>query len=122
MELKKFLDKTDASEKTGIIAATGDRRDEDIRNLGRYAARMFDNIIIRHDADLRGRPEEEHSRLLIEGIEEVNNTIPVKVIPDEKEAITYAITKAKKGSMILACADDVHETIAFVSETKAREK
>jgi len=122
IELKKFLDKTNASEKTGIIAATGDRRDEDIRNLGRYAAQMFDNIIIRHDTDLRGRPEEEHSKLLIEGIEEVNRQIPVKVIPDEKEAITYAISKAKKGSMILACADDVHATIAFVSETKLREQ
>jgi cyanophycin synthetase len=122
LELKKFLDKTEASEKTGIIAATGDRRDEDIRNLGRYAAQMFDNIIIRHDMDLRGRPEAEHSKLLIEGIEEINRKIPVKVIPDEKEAITYAITKAKKGSMILACADDVLETIAFVTETKAREQ
>ncbi|MCW3102872.1 MAG: cphA [Bacteroidetes bacterium] len=122
MELKKFLDKTNASEKTGIIAATGDRRDEDIRNLGRYAAQMFDNIIIRHDIDLRGRPEAEHSKLLIEGIEEVNKLIPVKVIPDEKEAITYAISKAKKGSMILACADNVHATIAFVSETKLREQ
>jgi cyanophycin synthetase len=122
IELKKFLDKTEASEKTGIIAATGDRRDEDIRNLGRYAARMFDNIIIRLDADLRGRPKEEHSKLLIEGIEEVNKEIPVKVIPDEREAISYAITKAKKGSMILACADNVQQTIAFVSETKAREQ
>ncbi|MCW3070615.1 MAG: cyanophycin synthetase [Bacteroidetes bacterium] len=121
IELKKFLDKTDASEKTGIIAATGDRRDEDIRNLGRYAAQMFDNIIIRHDTDLRGRPEAEHSKLLIEGIEEISKEIPVKVIPDEKEAISYAIAKAKKGSMILACADDVHATIAFVSETKSRE-
>jgi cyanophycin synthetase len=122
MELKKFLDKTDASEKTGIIAATGDRRDEDIRNLGRYAAQMFDNIIIRHDIDLRGRPGEEHSRLLIEGIEEISKEVPVKVIPDEKEAIMYAISKAKKGSMILACADNVHATIAFVSETKSGEQ
>ncbi|HEX8514744.1 MAG TPA: cyanophycin synthetase [Bacteroidia bacterium] len=121
-ELKKFLDKTVASEKTGIIAATGDRRDEDIRNLGRYAAQMFDNIIIRYDNDLRGRPEEEHSRLLIEGIEEINKSIPVKVIPNEKEAINYAISKAKKGSMILACADNVHETIAFVSKTNLEQK
>ncbi|MCE3281086.1 MAG: cyanophycin synthetase [Bacteroidetes bacterium] len=122
MELKKFLDKTEACEKIGIIAATGDRRDEDIRNLGRYAAQMFDNIIIRHDVDLRGRPEEEHSKFLIEGIHEINKNIPVKVIPDEKEAISYAISQAKKGSMILACADNVHETIAFVKETKAKEQ
>jgi cyanophycin synthetase len=83
---------------------------------------MFDNIIIRHDTDLRGRPEEEHSRLLLEGIKEINGEIPVKVIPNEKEAISYAISKAKNGSMILACADDVHQTIAFVSETQSKEK
>jgi cyanophycin synthetase len=121
-ELKKFLDKTEATEKTGIIAATGDRRDDDIRNLGRFAAQMFDNIIIRHDTDLRGRPAEEHSKLLIEGIEEINRNIPVKVIPNEKEAISFAIEKAKRGSIILACADNVHETIAFVAETQTLEK
>lgn len=115
-ELKKFLDKNSASEKTGIIAAVGDRRDEDIRNLGRYAAKMFDNIIIRHDKDLRGRPEEEHSKLLMEGIREVNKSIPVKVIPDEKEAIHYAIDHARKDSLILACADVVPDTLAFVNE------
>lgn len=122
LELKKFLDKADVSEKTGIIAATGDRRDDDIRSLGRYAAQMFDNIIIRHDTDLRGRPAEEHSSLLIQGILEINKDIPVKVISDEKEAINYAIAKAKKNSIILACADNVHKTIAFVSEKREQEE
>lgn len=121
IELKKFLDKTDASDKTGIIAAVGDRRDEDIRNLGRYAAQMFDNIIIRHDRDLRGRPEAEHSKLLMEGIQEINKLIPVTIIPDEKDAIDYAIKHAKKHSLILACADGVPETIALVSEAMANE-
>lgn len=115
-ELKKFLDKNEATEKTGIIAAVGDRRDEDIRNLGKYAAQMFDKIIIRMDKDLRGRPEEEQSRLLLEGIREINKTLPVQVIADEKEAIQYAIDHASNKSLILACADTVPETLAFVTE------
>jgi cyanophycin synthetase len=33
-ELKGYANKVTASVKTGVIAATGDRRDQDIRNLG----------------------------------------------------------------------------------------
>jgi cyanophycin synthetase len=121
-ELKKFLDKNDVIEKTGIIAAVGDRKDEDIRDLGRYAAQMFDSIIIRLDKDLRGRPEDEHSRLLMEGIREIDKAIPVKIIPDEKEAIQYAINNAKKKSLILACADVVPDTLALITEAVGNDK
>jgi cyanophycin synthetase len=121
-ELKKFLDKNNAAEKTGIIAAVGDRRDEDIRNIGRYAAQMFDKIIIRMDKDLRGRPEKEHSQLLMEGIREVNKNIPVEIIPEEKEAIKYAIDHASHKSLILACADIVPDTLALVSEALGNNK
>ncbi|MDF2436812.1 MAG: cphA [Bacteroidota bacterium] len=122
MELKKFLDKTEASEKVGIIAATGDRRDDDIRCLGKYAAQMFDKIIIRYDKDLRGRPAEEHSNLLMEGIKEECPSMQVEIIADEKKAIEHAIAAAKRGSVILACADKVHEIISFVTEKQEKEQ
>jgi UDP-N-acetylmuramyl pentapeptide synthase len=48
MAISDFLSKVDATQKVGVIAGVGDRRDEDIRNLGRVAAGMFDEIIIRN--------------------------------------------------------------------------
>lgn len=59
-----------------MISGTGDRRDEDIRELGEISARYFDEIIIRCDKNLRGRTAEEIIELLQQGIRNVNPTFP----------------------------------------------
>ena len=40
----------------GVIATAGDRRDEDMVELGEIAAQHFDVVIVREDVDLRRRP------------------------------------------------------------------
>ena len=76
--LGNFVNKMDGSPKVGIISGTGDRRDEDIRELGRLSAKYFDEIIIRCDKNLRGRTAEEIVNLLVEGINEAKTKdIPV---------------------------------------------
>lgn len=117
IELKKFLDKTEATHKVAVVSATGDRRDQDIRNIGKLCAQMFDEIIIRHDVDLRERKGDELTRLIKEGIYS-EREMPVKVITDEREAIKYAISNAKKGSFIFVGADSVMDTIRFIEEEK----
>src|ERR1700743_3563369 len=56
--IKEFLMHIDSPQKIGIIAGTGDRRDEDIRELGKLSAEMFDYIILRQERFLRGRTAE----------------------------------------------------------------
>ncbi len=68
--IKEFLSTVDSPLKIGIITGTGDRRDEDIRNLGRISAQMFDHIIIRQDKFSRGRQAQEIVDLLVQGIQE----------------------------------------------------
>jgi cyanophycin synthetase len=64
-----FISKLDyPMRKIGVISGTGDRRDEDIRELGEISAQYFDEIIIRCDKNLRGRTAEEIIDLLKEGI------------------------------------------------------
>ena len=46
------------------IATAGDRRDEDMRELGRVAARHFDDVIIREDKNTRGRRRGETAGLI----------------------------------------------------------
>ena len=65
-----FVSKLEGEPKVGIISGTGDRRDEDIRELGRISGKYFDEIIIRQDKNLRGRTAEEIVNLLVEGINE----------------------------------------------------
>jgi cyanophycin synthetase len=120
-ELKHYLANKKASRKVGIIAAVGDRREEDIRNIGVYAAQIFDEIIIRHDNDLRGRTKEALNELLIEGIRKVDeNKIPL-IISDEMDAIRYAIDNAVKNSFITLCTDKVQNSIEFVSKAVEQE-
>jgi cyanophycin synthetase len=116
IQMKKYLEQVNASQKTGIIAATGDRRLEDIKNIGRYAAQMFDKIIIRHDKENRGRTKEELSKFLTEGIREINNYTSVIIISDEIESIQYAIDNARTGEFIFVCADDVQGTLSHVQQ------
>jgi len=120
-EMKKYLKHVNATKKTGIISATGDRRPEDIRNIGRLAAQMFDSIIIRHDRDNRGRTPEELSTFLMEGIQDINSDIPVQVISDEIGSIDHAIAHAQPGEFIFVCADDIPNTIAYAAQQVAKE-
>jgi len=119
-ELKKFVAHMDAY-KIGIVTSPGDRRDEDIRNTGYYAAQMFDEIIIRHDKDSRGRPKEQITQLIIEGIVRVNPEAGVNVVSDELEAIQFAMNTARQGAFIVDCSDKVQEAIDFVMQAKERE-
>jgi cyanophycin synthetase len=117
-QLKEYLDKVPASMKLGIITSPGDRRTEDIINVGRSAAEMFDEIIIRHDDDTRGRSREEITKLIKEGIKEVNPLIPVSVISGEIESIRYAMDMAKENSFIVACVDKVKPCLEYVITAK----
>src|ERR1043166_4913484 len=72
--IKEFLSSVDSPKKIGIITGTGDRRDDDIRQMGAISAEMFDHIIIRQDKFLRGREADDIVRLLVEGIKETNRS------------------------------------------------
>jgi cyanophycin synthetase len=119
--LAQFLAKVEATHKVGIITAVGDRRDEDIRELGRLAAGMFDEIIIRLDKDLRGRPGDDIVRLLMEGITSEVPHRSIAVIADTTRAVCNAITNARSGSFIMVCCDNVEETLAIVRGCKEKE-
>ncbi len=120
-ELKKFMNKTPASVKVGIIAVAGDRRDDDIVAIGRLSAQMFDEIIIRHDHDLRGRTQENITELLIKGLRNVSPVIPIKIISEEMDAIVYCMENARKNAFIVDCTDAVKESTEFLS-TKLKEE
>ncbi|MCW8088101.1 cyanophycin synthetase [Sabulicella glaciei] len=51
----------------GMISIPGDRRDEDIREMGRIAAAHFDELVLRERPDGRGRVPGEVMNLIAEG-------------------------------------------------------
>lgn len=119
--LKDLTDKMEATIKVGIIAGVGDRRDEDTIEVGKIAAEMFDEIIIRQDKNLRGRTDVEIINLLTKGIKDTGLDKKTTIIPSEKEAIHHAVQNAKKGSLIILCSDVIPDALDLVKKLKDEE-
>ena len=95
-----FVSKLDYPTRIGIISGTGDRRDEDIRELGEISAQYFDEIIIRCDKNLRGRTADEIIDLLKEGIEKVNPAYSHDNHSQRRRGAGIYLCKSKAGSII----------------------
>jgi cyanophycin synthetase len=90
-----------------VIATPGDRRDEDMRELGRVAASLFDTVIVREDANPRGRRRGEIAAHVVEGIKQAaeSRVQSAEVILDEGPAIDAALDLAAPGDVVLLCVD-----------------
>lgn len=119
--IEDYLKSVDATKKIGIISGVGDRRDKDIVECGKIAGRMFDNIIIRNEKHLRGRPEEEINALIIEGINSAGRDVSYEIIPVEIEALKHAMSMAEEGTYITALSDVVSNAIELVQEYQLKE-
>jgi cyanophycin synthetase len=116
-----FVSKLDYPIKVGVISGTGDRRDEDIRELGEISAQYFDEIIIRCDKNLRGRTAEEIMRLLEEGIRKISTAIPIVKIANENEALEFIYANPKPGALYTIMCDVVAGALDKIRELKERE-
>ena len=114
----KFVHVIDAPLKVGIVAAVGDRRDEDIIAVGVESAKIFDEIIIRQDKNLRGRTEEDMIALMTQGINSVDPNKKITIFRKEADAIDYAINTAVKGSFIVVISDVVPDALEQVKKYK----
>ncbi len=116
--LVRFISKLPHKYRTVILTVPGDRRDEDIREMGQIAGEAFDRIVIRSGHYLRGRSADEVARLLGEGIAGSGRNPQVRVIPDGREAFRHSIKYARKGELIVTLADIVPNDISFVQEIR----
>lgn len=122
LAIEDYLTFIEASRKIGIIAAVGDRRDQDIIKCGKIAARMFDHIIIRQENHLRGRTEEEIIQLILIGITSINKQVTYEIIPKEAEAIKHVLSIAKEGNYIVALSDVVSNAINLIESYLENDK
>jgi cyanophycin synthetase len=90
-----------------VLAAPGDRRDEDIRAIGAVAAAAhFDHYICRRDDGARGRGFDEVPQMLASSLSD--NGIPdesISIVVDEQESIETALNMARAGDLVLIFAD-----------------
>jgi cyanophycin synthetase len=108
-----------------VLAAPGDRRDQDIADIGRIAAGYFERYILRRDDHLRGRQPDEVPHLLRDAL--LAAGVPAEqilVIPDEQAATDTALREAQPGDLLLVFADAItrswKQVIQFRPEAPAR--
>ena len=113
--------KSGAGRAIGVIGMPGDRRDEDMRDYGAYAAGAFDEIIIREDRNLRGRSPGEAATMVADGVRRAREdgtgrTLRTDKILDELTAVKTALRRANPGDLVVMCVDD---SIAVYREAMA---
>lgn len=105
--LMDFVYNLDAARRIGIITAPGDRRDDDLRMVGRLSSRL-DRVIVREDKYRRGREPGEVSRLIIEGLREGGmSDSRFEIIYNESEGLAHAMSQMEDNDLVLVLADDV---------------
>ncbi|MEN9217230.1 MAG: cyanophycin synthetase, partial [Gloeomargarita sp. HHBFW_bins_162] len=116
----EFVQHWQKGERIGVIGAPGDRRDEDLREMGRISAQLFDRVIIKEDDDTRGRRRGEAAAWLQTGVEETVAHRIFQVILDETEAIQTALKQAKTGDLVVIFPESVKRTLHLVTEAQSR--
>ncbi|MCW2810034.1 MAG: cphA [Friedmanniella sp.] len=100
----------------GVVSTAGDRRDNDMRELGEIAARHFDVVIVREDTNLRGRPRGEVADLVAEGVRTAmaqgSRCKQVEIVLDEIESTRHALARSNPGDLIVICVDRHTEVMA----------
>ncbi len=94
-----------------VLAAPGDRRDEDVHDIARAAAGHFNHFICRCDDNRRGRGHDEVAVMLKDTLlQEGVHSDAIEVIPDEQEATLRALEMADSGDLVLVLGDNVKRT------------
>jgi cyanophycin synthetase len=93
----------------GVIATAGDRRDDDMRELGAIAAQHFDVVVVREDVSLRGRKRGATAELVADGVRasmaEGARCKQLEVVLEEIAAVRHAMSRANPGDLVVVCVD-----------------
>jgi cyanophycin synthetase len=92
----------------GIVTAPGDRRDEDLREVGRVCGARFDELVV-YESQSRGRGVGEAVDLILEGAEEaagISDTLHRVV--EVGEAIRHGLSLCRPGDvLVFACGSSL---------------
>jgi cyanophycin synthetase len=112
--LMEFVQSIDANRRIGVVTAPGDRRDDDLRAVGRLAASL-DYVIVKEDVHRRGREPGRIADLIVDGLRDGGLIeSQYETIFDEQDAITRAMQRMKDNDLVIILADDVNASLGLV--------
>jgi cyanophycin synthetase len=101
----------------GVVGGPGDRRDEDLIELGALSATFFEQIIVKEDDDNRGRSRGNAAELIVQGIQAATeNGVPVphRIQLVETEAIAWALDNAPENALVVIFPESVSRAISLI--------
>lgn len=103
-------------DRVGVVGGPGDRRDDDLIELGRLAAGMFEYVIVKEDEDRRGREPGAVAELIVKGLLQANPDCRYEILLDEYQAIQLGLDKVKHGGLVVITPESVGRAIAQIQE------
>jgi cyanophycin synthetase len=104
----------------GMIGSAGDRRDDDMRELGSVAAQHFDVIVIREDDRLRGRKRGDTAELIAEGVRSAQaegaRCRQVEIVLNEIAAVNHVMARSNPGDLVVMCVDKHAQVVAELED------
>src|SRR3954468_19555062 len=114
-----FVQNMEASKRIGVVTAPGDRRDDDLRMVGRLAS-CLDYVVVKEDDYRRGREAGDIADLIIDGLREGGlKEGQYETIYSEQEAIAHAMQQMKDNDLLVILADNVSASIDLVRRYSA---
>jgi cyanophycin synthetase len=99
-----------------VLAAPGDRRDEDIRAIAQEAAGHYDYYICKADDNRRGRGLDEVPEMLRDQLRESGvKKRRIDVISNEVDAVAAALGMAREGDLVMIFGDNIERCWSQIS-------
>ncbi|MDB5935335.1 MAG: cphA [Massilia sp.] len=101
-----------------VLTAPGDRRDTDLRDIGRTCARSFHALVV-YESDARGRPLGETARVILDGARaEDGGHHEHHCKLNSQEALRFGLSLCHEGDvLIFTCASSVFELVDALRTT-----
>ncbi|MFN7975631.1 MAG: cyanophycin synthetase [Acidobacteriota bacterium] len=113
--LTDFIGKLNVARRIGVLAAPGDRRDEDLREVGTIAAPHFDEFILKEDEDLRGRKPGAISAIMADGLRAAGvASNRIRAASPEPAAVQIALDMARKDDLVVITAEKIKQTFETI--------
>ena len=103
----------------GVIGMPGDRKNENVIEVGQFCGRSFSRLYIKEDNDLRGRDAGEVADLLYNAAVTAGmDTKDVSVIYSETVALEVAIMEAKPGDLVVVFYEDLEPVLGVIEKCR----
>ena len=97
-----------------MVSTPGDRREEDILEIGRLAATIFDRVVFREGPDGRGRPRGEVLELLAQGARSAGAEGRFECIMEERDAVERCLNIGRAGDLVVLFPTRIEEVFQQV--------